>query len=122
MMRSAVIALFLIVVGAVSGMLGVSGLIPLDISTDEIFTMNQTTVEDITAGGVKGEFNALGGLSSIGSMIGIFLNALLNAIWFVPLLTSYGIPFFIAMMIQAPIWFVYVYDIVNWFGNRNPST
>lgn len=122
MMRSAVIALFLIVVGAVSGMFGISGVIPLEVTTDEIFTMDESTVRDITAGGVDGEFNAIGGLSSIGSMIGIFLNALLNAVWFVPLLTSYGIPLFLAMMIQAPIWFVYVYDIVNWFGNRNPST
>lgn len=122
MMRSAVIALFLIVVGAVSGMLGISGLIPLDISADEVFTLDQSTVTKITEGAVEGEFNALGGLSSIGSLIGIFLNALLNAVWFVPLLTSYGVPFFLALMIQTPIWFVYVYDIVNWFGNRNPST
>lgn len=122
MMRSAVIALFLIVVGAVSGMFGVAGIFPIDVDTADTFQFDKATVEEITQGGVSGEFNPLGGLSSIGTMFGIFLNALLNAIWFVPLLVSYGIPEFIAYAIQIPIWFVYVYDIVNWFGNRNPMT
>lgn len=122
MMKSAAIALFLIIVGAVSGMFGISGIFPLEVTSDEIFSVDKDIVTDITAGGVNGEFNPLGGLSSIGSLFGILCNALLNALWFVPLLVSYGIPEFIAYCIQVPIWFVYIYDIVNWLGNRNPST
>lgn len=124
MMRSAVIALFLIVIGGVAGVLGASGVIPAD-SVSSITTADSfdyATVKDITEGGAAGVDGLLGGLSSIGNIFKIIFNAILNALWVAPMLEGFGLPAALAYCIQIPIWFIYVYDMVNWIGNRNPTT
>lgn len=121
MMRSAVIAGFLIVVGCVSGILNASGILPMVAPGDTYTMLDQATVTDITAGLTAGEFNLLGGLSAIGTAASIAFTGIITGISFAPLLISYGVPWWVAVPLNTPVWFIYVLDIINWLGNRPPN-
>lgn len=118
MMRSFIIAGFLIVVGCVSGILDASGILPISIPTDSFTQLDQATITEMTDGMVTGEFNLLGGLSAIGTFAGIVFQGIITGLAFAPLLIAYGCPAWIAWSLNVPVWFIYGMDLLNWFGNR----
>lgn len=117
MMRSVVIAIFLMVVGAVMTILNESGILPtnLDGSTVVNFT-GDSGISEISNSMIESE-GVLNGLSLF-SGIKIVFNAVVSALFIAPLLVSWGVPWWIAYPLQAPIWFIYVHDFLNWKGNR----
>lgn len=121
MMRSAVIAIFLILVGCISGILNASGIIPVALPDDQFTMLDQSIITDMTEGISDGEFNLLGALSSIGTFAKIIFQGIITGITFAPLLISYGVPWWIAWPLNTPVWFVYGLDILNWYGNRPPN-
>lgn len=121
MMRSAVIAGFLIVIGCISGILNASGILPMAAPGESYTMLDQAIVTDITSGLTAGEFNLLGGLSAIGTVASIIFQGIITGIAFAPLLISYGVPAIIAIPLNTPVWFIYVLDIANWLGNRPPN-
>lgn len=118
MMRSMVIAAFLVVFGMVSGILNTSGILPMTAPEGAYSLLDSATITDITEGMTEGEFNLLGGLSSIGTAAGIIFGGIINALAFAPLLIAYGVPSWLAVALNAPVWFIYAVDVMNWFGNR----
>lgn len=118
MMRSFVIAAFLAVFGVVSGILNTSGLLPMTAPEGAYTMLDQTTITELTTGMQEGELNLLGGLSSIGPAAGIIFGGIINALAFFPLLTAYGVPAWLAVALNTPVWFIYAMDVFNWFGNR----
>lgn len=118
MMRSVAIAAFLVLFGIVSGILNASGILPMTAPEGAYTILDSATITDLTVGMTEGEFNLLGGLSSIGTAAGIIFGGVINALTFAPLLIAYGIPAWLAVALNTPVWFVYAVDVINWFGNR----
>lgn len=118
MMRSVAIAGFLILFGVVSGILNASGILPMTAPEGTYTLLDSATITDLTQGMTEGEFNLLGGLSSIGTAAGIIFTGVINALSFAPLLIAYGVPAWFAIALNTPVWFIYAVDLINWFGNR----
>ena len=118
MMRSFVIAAFLVVFGVVSGILNTSGILPMTAPEGAYTLFDSATITDLTVGMTEGEFNLLGGLSSIGTAAGIIFGGLINALAFFPLLIAYGVRAWLAFALNTPVWFIYGTDAENWYANR----
>lgn len=118
MMRSMIIATFLVVFGIVSGLLNTSGILPMSAPEGAYTFLDSATITDLTEGMTEGEFGPLGSLSSIGTAAGIIFGGIINALFFAPLLIAYGVPSWIAVALNVPVWFIYAMDVLNWYGNR----
>ena len=122
MMRSVVIAVFLMVVGAVSSILNYTGILPMEVpGSDVLTTVDSATISQITDDAISSEAAALGGVPTYLGVLGIVLDALKSALFIAPLLMAYGVPAWIAWPLNAPIWFIYAHDLLNWKANRQLS-
>lgn len=115
-MRSVVIAIFLMVLGAVSGILNESGILPTQISSTEIINFSNSDVANIANSMIESE-GILNGLSLFQG-IKIIFTAVISALAIFPILISWGVPAYVAVPLNVPIWFIYIHDFLNWKGNR----
>lgn len=115
------IALFLFVIGAVGGFINSCGIFDASVPLSSYNTFTEASVTEITEGISTAEWNPLGGLSSLGVLIGTLGTALLTPLTYAPLLISWGCPSEFAIVLNLPVWFVYAFDIANWVGNRPPN-
>jgi len=117
-MRAYTIALALFAFGFVTGGLNGLGIFDATLPTSGA-TLTEAQVTEITAGATAGGASPLQPISSLLTMGGILWEGIKTAVTIIPLLTSYGVPPTVALLIQGPIWFVYVAGIVQFFTGRN---
>lgn len=118
MMRSFAIAAFLIVFGAVCGMFNASGVFEVQLPGSEYSGFDEQTVSELTDGAVYAETNPLGGLSAIVTLASSVFAGVIQGLLVAPLAISLGVPWWIAVPISTPVWFIYGIDLLNWWGNR----
>jgi len=109
------IILFLFILGAVSTGLNTSGILPTKLPVQNTATLDQAQITDLT-NSTKGPVSPLSVVSFGMVFIGSILGGLLAVVFVVPLMVSFGIPLYIALMFQAPLWIVEgfgVYQIVT---------
>lgn len=118
MMRSVVIAIFLMVLGAVVSILNDSGILPSGYQIDgsSVVNFSNTGVTNLSNSMVESE-GVLNGLSLFAGIKAVF-SALVSALCIAPMLISWGVPAFVAIPLQVPIYFIYIHDFLNWKGNR----
>lgn len=123
MMRSVVIAVFLMVVGAVSSILNYTGILPMAVPGSDILTTvdDSATIQQLTTDAINSEAAALGGVPTYLGVLGIVFDAVKSSLFIAPLLMAYGVPAWIAWPLNAPIWFIYAHDLLNWKANRQLS-
>jgi len=119
-MRAYTIALALFSFGFVVGC--INGLALYDVTLPggiEDSGMTETQVEEITEGFVDG--GVLSPIQSIQALYmlgGVLFSALKTALTIIPFLLAYGVHPMVALMIQGPIWLVYIVAIVQFFSGR----
>lgn len=119
MMRSFVIALFIMLVSVAVQIITGVGIVPEGVNiadTGILENYTQGKMGDINNSLISSEYTN-NGLSLVGG-ISIFFSSIFSALFVAPLLVSYGVPAWLAILIQAPIWFIYIMDFLNWKGNR----
>jgi len=116
MMRSVVIAIFLMVLGAVVSILNDSGILPTAIDGSSVVTFNNSGVTELSNSMIQSE-SFLNGLSLFSGIKAVF-SALVSALCIAPMLISWGVPAYVAIPLQVPIYFIYIHDFLNWKGNR----
>lgn len=100
-------------------MINGSGIFDFTLAVDaNIGGFDQAVVTELTGGASAGEVTPIGGLTSIPFILNTAFTALVSVLFIVPLLTSIGVPSLLAICIQGPIYAVYVFDLLNWVGNR----
>ena len=118
MIRSFAIATFLIVFGSVCGMLNTSGIFDVHLQGSEYSRFNEQTISKLTEGVMAAETNPFGGISHIITIAPSLFTWVIEALFLAPLMTSFGVPWWIAIPLSTPIWFIYGIDLLNWWGNR----
>ena len=118
MIRSFAIATFLIVFGSICGMLNASGIFDVNLPGSEYSRFNEQTVSKLTAGAAAAETNPFGGLSSIVTLASSVFAGVIQGLLLAPLMTALGVPWWVALPLSTPIWFIYGIDLLNWWGNR----
>jgi hypothetical protein len=109
------IILFLFILGSVSTGLNASGIFPAQMPVQSTATINQAQITDLT-NSTKGPVSPLSVISIGMLFVGSILGGLLAVVFVVPLMLAYGIPMYIALMFQGPLWIVEafgVYQIVT---------
>ena len=104
------ILMSLFVFGAVSTMFNTAGVFPTSVPVQSQTSITQTQITDLT-NTTKGNVNPLFELSFMAVFIGSFIGGIISMFYIVPLLTSFGIPLYIALMFQGPIWIVEIFGI-----------
>jgi hypothetical protein len=120
-MRAYTIALAIFAFGFITGGLNGLGIFDVALPTSGA-TLTEAQVTEITEGATSGGASALQPISSLFTLGGILWEGLKTALTIIPLLTSYGVHPAVAMLIQGPIWFVYVAGVVQFFTGRNLKT
>jgi len=101
------------VVGAINGIAIFDTQLPGTTST-----FGEAQVSEMTNESLNGEVSALQQISSIFEMGAVFFEGLKTSLTVMPLLMSYGVPALVAMMIQGPIWMVYMVALVQFVTGR----
>lgn len=106
------IALCLFIFGAVITGLNSSGLFPATLPEAGINQYDQATVEDLS-GSASGELNPLFTLGIIQVFVSSVIAGVIAVLSIIPLMMQFGVPLWMAMMIQGPIWFVCAWDLFS---------
>lgn len=118
-MRSYTIALFLIVFGVFYGFVGEMYSTDLP-GTDLAPTTSQFEAEQMATSAESNLPDFVAGLPSLLSTVGgIMITGLITALAFYPFLVEMGVPLGLAVAINTPVWFIYIWDIVPWLLNRS---
>lgn len=113
------LALCLFIAGAVITGLNDSGMFASAIPEPNIQQMSEDDVVDLTEAGGNADTNPLFTLSIIAIAAKSLFMGLVSVVSIIPLLLSMGVPSWIAVMIQGPIWLVMAVGIYQIFtGNR----
>lgn len=111
------IVIALMLFGGVCNALTATGAYNTGIETTEV--LSQTDVEQLTESISAAEDNALAGISVVGTVIRVVFGGILTAIVIVPTLVSMGVPIYIAMIFQVPIWVIYGVELISWWKGMN---
>ena len=105
------IAIFLLVFGSSVSMLSATGSYDVTI-TGFSNPFDQETTTQLTEAAVSTESNPLGGETLLPILLKTVIGGLLTMITIIPVLSSIGIPIWISAVFQAPIWIIYIVDLV----------
>ena len=100
----------LFVFGSVCTMLNTSGILPTALPVQSQATISQTQITDLS-NTTKGNVNPLFELSFMAVFVGSVWGGLVSMFTILPLLSAFGIPAYIGVMIQGPIWLVEVFGL-----------
>lgn len=118
-MRSYTIALFLIVIGAFYGFVGEmysTDLPGSDLAPESSYIDAEHLTESTQASTVELVTGLPGLLHSAAS---IMMSGILTALAFSYFLNELGVPWELAIALNAPVWFIYLWDIIPWVLNRS---
>jgi len=120
-MRAYSAALFMIVFGAILGMINAIALTP-DTVPEHNVGLGKAEVQELTEGATSSDVSALQPYEIATSVGGVLLSGLVMALTIVPLLLSLGVPADIAILLNAPIWFVYGWGMLQLMTGRATKT
>jgi hypothetical protein len=104
------VILFLFVFGAVCTGLNTSGIFTTQMPVQSTASISQTQITDLT-NTTQGPVAALGVVSFMALFIGSILGGLLAVLSIIPMMTAWGIPLWIALIFQTPLWLVEIAGI-----------
>lgn len=121
-MRIYKIIAFVIVFQFVFGGITASGIFDATISGQSI-SITQADVEEVTdiAQNID-NVNVLFAISVGWRMFSVFARMAWTAVTIIPILTEFGVPVYIAAMVQGPIWLVYLWGIIQFLGNKSSKS
>lgn len=118
-MRAYTIALALFTFGFIVGMINSIALFDVTLpDSSGGADLSESEVRELTDSASSGPLSVLQSISALFMLGGVFFQALLSALTIMPLLLSYGVHPAVALMIQGPIWLVYVVALVQFFTGR----
>ena len=106
-MKLYAILLCLFIFGFVTAGINESGMFAQQMPATDI-GFNESDVQEITEGTQGIGTNPVSALAMIAMFLRIFASAVLALITILPILMSWGVPVWAAMMIQGPVWLVEV--------------
>ena len=106
------LAIFLTVFGSVSAALVGTGVYQVsyldDTETSPYYDEN--TITKLVEAGTQADDNPSGGYTGAGISLFSVASCLIAALSIIPMLTMMGIPWYIATILQAPIWIIYAME------------
>ena len=118
-MRAYTIALALFTFGFVIGM--INGLDLYEVKLPDSSggaDISESQVQDLTSAATSGTLSPLQSIAALFMLGGVLFEAIKSALTIMPLLLSYGVHPLVALMIQGPIWLVYIVALVQFFTGR----
>jgi len=115
------VILFLFVFGAVCTGLNTSGIFTTALPVQSTASISQTQITDLT-NTTQGPVAALGVVSFMAVFVGSILGGLLAVLSIIPMMTAWGIPLWIALIFQTPLWIVEIagiYKVVTGIDMEN---
>jgi hypothetical protein len=104
------IILFLFILGSVSTGINSSGIFPVNVPVQTTATMSQAQITDLT-NSTKGPVSPLSMITITMLFVSSILGGLLAVVFVVPLMLSWGVPLYIALMFQGPLWIVEAFGV-----------
>ena len=121
MRKSIAIALFILTFSTVCTILNGVGIFEFMLPDTSTVGLDQATVQDLTNTGTSGMDNILGAIPFIGTILSTLASIIIPVLYLPALLCPFGIPLFIAIALNIPIWFIYGWDIFLIISNRVPD-
>jgi len=118
-MRVYDIALFIFIFSFVSGAINGMGLFDVNLPGQHI-DITEANVNEITDS--MQNVDVLGVaffMMAVWQVLGVILTAFTTALTIIPLLSQYSVPLEVSVMIQGPIWLVYVWGILQYWSGRS---
>ena len=116
-MRAYTIALALITFGFIVGSLNGLGICSTQLPGPTSSFTGSAEIHEITEGIQSTQSSPLNDIFLI-KFIGVIFEGLKTALTIIPLMSEYGVPLEISIIIQGLIWFVYAMGIVSYLLNR----
>ena len=122
MRRSIAIALFIICFGAVVQILNGSGAFGYALPGAAISNVDVATLTDLTENVINAETNPVGGiLTNLPALGYTLLKVLVGALTISPIMLDFGIPLWISVPLNIPIWIIYLWDLYLLRKNSVPD-
>jgi len=111
----------LFTLGLVSTGFNASGLFPVQVPVSNAASISQTQVTDLTNAtqGSPNFFTFIPQLTII--FVSSIISGLVAVVAIVPLLVQYGVPMWLAIMIQGPIWIVELFGVWSIVSGQKPE-
>lgn len=119
-MRAYTLALALFTFGFVVGM--VNGIDLFEVKLPDSSgggEITESQVQELTDSATSGPLSPLQSIAALFMLGKVLMDAMISALTIMPLLLSYGVHPLVALMIQGPIWLVYVVALVQFFTGRD---
>ena len=121
-MRAWDIALFMFVLGAVIGAINTLEIFDAPLP-DQNINVTQANVQQLTDTAQNVDaVNLYVNPVTVWQMFNVLIVAFSTALDIAPLLQSYGVPGVVAYMLQAPIWLLYIWALVQFKANRGSKS
>ena len=122
MRRSIAIALFIICFGAVCQILNASGIFGYSLPETALDSVDVATLTDLTENAINAESNPVGSFLTALPTIGLAIfKVILGALTISPLLLDFGVPLWISVPLNIPIWVIYLWDFYLLKKNNVPD-
>lgn len=122
MRRSIAIALFIICFGAVAQILNASGAFGYTLPDSSLSSVDVATLTDLTENAINAESNPVGSFLTALPTIGLTIfRVILGAITISPMLLDFGVPLWISIPLNVPIWIIYLWDFYLLKKNNVPD-
>ena len=121
-MRTYALAIGLIVFGSICACINDASVFSVALPEHTDGSMTGADVRELTGGATAEDVSALQPVSSLLSLSRILFVGLITALTVAPLLLSLGFPAWTVGMIQAPIWFVYAWGLIQFITARPSKT
>lgn len=118
-MRAYTLALALFTFGFVVGM--INGIDLFEVKLPDSSgggEITESQVQELTGAATGGPLSPLQSIAALFMLGGVLFGAMISALTIMPLLLSYGVHPLVALMIQGPIWLVYIVALVQFFTGR----
>ena len=112
-MKLYTIILTLFIFGFVTAGINESGMFEQPLPVTDV-GFNESGVTEVTAGATAVGTNPVSAIAMILVFFRVLASAALAVVTILPILMSWGTPFWAAMMVQGPVWFVELGGLYQW--------
>jgi hypothetical protein len=97
-----------------------SGILPTALPTSNTNSFTQTQITDLT-NSTQGQANLFTFTPQLTIIFISFLAGMMSLLTIIPLLLQLGIPAYLALMIQGPIWFIELFGVWGIITGQKPE-
>lgn len=121
MRKSIAIALFILTFSTVCTIINGVGVFEFMLPDTQVVGIDGTQIQELTDTGASALDRPLGVISFVGTILTTLTSIIVPVLYLPALLCPFGIPLYIALALNIPIWFIYGWDIFLIISNRVPD-